>query len=93
MKCGANCLCGNHLPASIGRITRHGLPAANTPAGTSRVTTLPAPITARAPMLTPGRMIAPRNTRSPSSIERVVQLARQHFFAFGQGRQLKWCIF
>jgi hypothetical protein len=62
MKCGANSLCGNYVPCSIARIRRHGLPAANTPAGTSRV-------------------------------ERVVQLARQHFFAFGQGRRLKWCIF
>ena len=64
MKCGANSLCGNYLPCSIGRITRHGLPAANTPAGTSRVTTLPAPITARAPMVTPGRMIAPPPTQT-----------------------------
>jgi hypothetical protein len=31
------------------------LSAAKTPAGTSRVTTLPAPITARAPIVTPGR--------------------------------------
>ena len=33
-----------------GRITRHGLPAANTPSGISRVTTLPAPMTAREPI-------------------------------------------
>ena len=39
----------------ISRITRHGLPAANTPSGMSRVTTLPAPMTAREPILTPGR--------------------------------------
>src|SRR4029079_13154862 len=35
------------------RITRQGLPAANTSSGTSRVTTLPAPITEREPMRTP----------------------------------------
>ena len=40
-------------------MTRHGLPAANTPAGMSRVTTLPAPITARSPMVTPGQMTTP----------------------------------
>ena len=45
--------------SSSGRITRQGLPAANTACGMSRVTTLPAPITARDPMRTPGRMMAP----------------------------------
>src|SRR5690606_9050897 len=39
--------------------TRAGFPATTTSAGTSRVTTLPAPTTARSPMVTPGRMIAP----------------------------------
>lgn len=39
--------------------TRAGLPKAVAPAGMSRVTTLPAPISASSPMLTPGRMIAP----------------------------------
>ncbi len=34
----------------ISRITLHGLPAANTPSGMSRVTTLPEPITLREPM-------------------------------------------
>ena len=34
----------------IARMTRHGLPAANTASETSRVTTLPAPITAREPI-------------------------------------------
>jgi hypothetical protein len=43
--------------STISRMTRHGLPAANIPSGTSRVTTLPA--TARDPIRTPGRMIAP----------------------------------
>ena len=43
---------------------------ANTASGTSRVTTLPAPITAREPMLTPARMIAPPPTQTfdPMSI-------------------------
>ena len=54
-KCGASSLCGNYVGGSSSRITRHGLSAAKTPAGTSRVTTLPAPITARAPIVTPGR--------------------------------------
>ena len=40
-------------------MTRHGLPAAMTPLGTSRVTTLPAPITVLSPIVTPGKMIAP----------------------------------
>jgi hypothetical protein len=48
---------------SIGRMTRHGLPAATIPSGTSRVTTLHAPTTARDPMVTPGRMIAPPRSR------------------------------
>ena len=34
-------------------ITRHGLPAAKCPAGISRVTTLPAPITQPSPSVTP----------------------------------------
>ena len=38
---------------------RAGLLRAVAPAGTSRVTTLPAPITALSPMVTPGKMIAP----------------------------------
>ena len=41
--------------AAISRMTRQGLPAANTPSGISRVTTLPAPMTAREPIVTPGR--------------------------------------
>jgi hypothetical protein len=44
------------------------LPAANVASGTSRVTTLPAPITARAPMRTPGRMIAPPPTQTSAPI-------------------------
>src|SRR5690606_36568477 len=44
-----------------GRIlsTRAGLPAATAYAGTSRVTTAPAPICAPRPTVTPGRTIAP----------------------------------
>src|SRR5262249_20204933 len=51
------------------RITRQGFPTANTPSGMSLVTTLPAPITERAPTLTPGQMIAPppTHTSSPTS--------------------------
>ena len=36
-----------------------GFPITVTPAPTSRVTTLPAPITAPSPMVTPGRIMAP----------------------------------
>ena len=43
----------------MGRSTRHGLPTATTLAGTSFVTTLPAPITVLSPMVTPGRTITP----------------------------------
>src|SRR5215471_17685448 len=52
----------------ISRITRHGLPAANTPSGISLVTTLPAPITARDPIRTSGRMIAPPPTQTSCSL-------------------------
>ena len=50
------------LPVSRGNspfYRRAGLPTAVTAAGTSRVTTLPAPISALSPILTPGRIIAP----------------------------------
>ena len=65
-----------HLPAFtarcghsvIGRMTRHGLPAANTPAGMSRVTTLPAPITVPDPIVTPGQMIPPPPTYTSDPI-------------------------
>ena len=40
------------------RTTLHGTPAATTPAGTSWVTTLPAPITDPAPMVTPAHTVA-----------------------------------
>src|SRR4029077_20532604 len=40
----------NRPYSEISRITRQGLPAAKTPSGISRVTTLPAPITDREPI-------------------------------------------
>src|SRR6266702_1542470 len=40
------------------RITRAGLPATTAPAGTSLVTTLPAPIVAPSPIVTPQRIVA-----------------------------------
>ena len=44
---------------SSARRTRQGFPAATTPGGMSRVTTLPAPIVVPAPIVTPGQTIAP----------------------------------
>jgi hypothetical protein len=61
-------------------MTRQGFPAANTPSGTSRVTTLPAPMTVRDPIRTPGRMSA---ARDKVRVERIVQRARQHLLALG----------
>ena len=52
----------------ISRMTRQGLPAAKTPSGMSRVTTLPAPMTDREPMWTPGQMIAPPPTQTSEPI-------------------------
>lgn len=51
-----------------GRITRHGLPAAKTFSGISRVTTLPAPIMEPDPMETPGLTMtpAPNQTSLPT---------------------------
>src|SRR4029079_5689321 len=48
------------------RTTRQGLPAASTSSGTSRVTTLPAPITLLAPIVTPASTIAPPPTQTSS---------------------------
>src|SRR5262249_58666888 len=48
-------------------ITRAGTPAAIAPAGTSRVTTAPAPTCAPRPTVTPGRIVAPTPTSQPSS--------------------------
>src|SRR5688572_17083035 len=49
----------------ISRMTRHGLPAAKTPGGTSRVITLPAPITLFEPTRTPASVIARRRLTCP----------------------------
>ncbi len=50
------------------RCSRAGLPATITLAGTSRVTTAPAPTSAPAPMRTPARMTAPEPIAAPRSI-------------------------
>jgi hypothetical protein len=47
------------ISSSVVRRTRAGFPAATTSGGTSRVTTLPAPMTDRSPILTPGRITLP----------------------------------
>ena len=52
----------------ISRMTRQGLPAAKTPSGMSRVTTLPAPMTDREPIVTPGQRIAPPPTQTSEPI-------------------------
>jgi hypothetical protein len=56
-------------------ITTAGFPAATQSAGTSFVTTDPAPITARSPMVTPLRMMlcAPMKTSSPMAMGFVAQ--------------------
>ena len=56
--------------ASSALTTRQGFPTASTPAGMSRVTTLPAPMVVSSPMVTPGQMIAPPpiHTRLPMVI-------------------------
>lgn len=43
-------------------MTRQELPPAKTPSGMSRVTTLPAPMTLREPIMTPGQMMAPADS-------------------------------
>jgi len=60
-----------HGCSPIARTTRHGFPAANTPSGPSRITTLPAPITDRDRFRTPGRMIAPPPTQTSDPISGV----------------------
>src|SRR5678816_2842700 len=47
------------------RKTRAGLPATTAPAGTSFVTTLPAPTVAASPMVTPQRIVAPEPIEAP----------------------------
>lgn len=61
-------MCGNHYLLSICFITRHGLPTAMQLGRTSRVTTLPAPITLFSPIVTPGRIMTPPPIQTPSSI-------------------------
>jgi hypothetical protein len=50
------------------RIVRAGLPAADTWSGMSRTTTLPAPMTAFFPMVTPGQTITPPPSHAFSPI-------------------------
>src|SRR5437588_9677742 len=56
-----------HVAGNRDLITRHGFPAATTFSGTSLVTTEHAPITLRAPIVTPGKTNAraPMNASSP----------------------------
>jgi hypothetical protein len=61
-------VCQTKYYSSISRITRQGFPAANTPAGISFVTTLPAPMTDRSPILTPGQTMTPPPTHTSSPI-------------------------
>ena len=63
-----------HVASFKARMTRHGLPDANTSAGIARVTTLPAPITDLSPMLTPGQMMAPPPTQTSERIEQISDL-------------------
>jgi hypothetical protein len=60
---------GGRVGLRISRI-RAGTPTASLPAGTSRVTTAPAPVLAPSPMVTGARSIVstPRKTRSPISV-------------------------
>ena len=53
--------------AGISLVTRQGFPTATRFAGTSRTTTLPAPITLLSPMVTPGQMtqLPPSHTLFP----------------------------
>ncbi len=60
----------------IVRTTRAGLPTATTSAGRSRVTTAPEPTTVLAPMVTPGRTIAPPPSHTLSPM--VMGLAASH---------------
>src|SRR5690606_29557274 len=61
---------GGHFRSQSGRSRRMraGLPTTTAYAGTSRVTTAPAPTCAPLPMVTPGRTIAPTPTSASSSM-------------------------
>ena len=52
-----------------GATTRAGLPTTVAPAGTSRVTTAPAPTMAPLPMRTPHKIVAPEPIAASSSIQ------------------------
>src|SRR3954454_13486096 len=65
---GRLCQWGEAVYSVISLMIRHGFPAANTPAGMSLVTTLPAPITVFGPIFTPGQMIAPPPTHTSEPI-------------------------
>ena len=54
---------------------RAGTPSATAPAGTSCVTTAPAPITAFRPIRTPSVTIAPAPSQTPSSMTMPVALS------------------
>lgn len=67
----ADCRIGNSLlrcHASNLLMKRAGLPAHISPAGTDFVTTLPAPITAPAPMVTPFKTMLPAPINASCSI-------------------------
>src|SRR5947207_1969118 len=76
-------------------MTRHGFPAANTPAGNDFVTTLLAPTTVSSPISTPGRTIAPPPIprRGELRIRGDVQFAPQHLVALSDhavARAFSW---
>ena len=54
-----------HSTESTGPITRAGFPATSIPAGTSVVTTLPAPISAFSPMVMSGSSVTLTPMRAP----------------------------
>ena len=68
------------------RTTRAGLPAAITPAGIERVTTLPAPTTESAPMVTPLRILVPSPTKTFSPDARAPWRADRRAAGRGAGR-------
>lgn len=65
------------VPGSIVRITRAGLPTATTFAGSSRLTTAPAPTTVFSPIVTPAETIAPLPSHPLSPI--VIDFAASQF--------------
>ncbi len=67
---------GFYFSSVTDRIVRQGLPTATTFAGISLVTTLPAPIIALSPMVTPGRTVTlpPNHTLLPMEIGRAISI-------------------